>query len=149
MRETTERTIKAECIWRGKLLRKMRSALINIKDGVEDEGDRAYFGSTNDADRFREIVHELDDFDWSEIIGEKGERDYITDLRNARANLRKKSAEAKANAAIIASITEALEAEFEALCEDARWAENSELKAVVARRDAVGLALAMAKAVQS
>lgn len=32
------------------------SSLQNILDGVEDEGDRVYFGSTNDADDLREVV---------------------------------------------------------------------------------------------
>lgn len=34
----------------------------NIIDGLEDEGDRVYFGSTNDADLLREINEELTAF---------------------------------------------------------------------------------------
>lgn len=34
----------------------------NIVSEMEDEGDRVYFGSTNDADVLREISDELTDF---------------------------------------------------------------------------------------
>lgn len=37
-------------------LEHMRSNLRNIVDEISDEGDRAYFGSTNDADLLREIA---------------------------------------------------------------------------------------------
>lgn len=47
---------------RGAMLIRLRNALIDIR--VEDEGDRVYFDSTNDADLLREIVQELDDFYW-------------------------------------------------------------------------------------
>lgn len=35
------------------------SALRNIADGIEDEGDRTYFGSTNDADELKAVVEAL------------------------------------------------------------------------------------------
>ena len=38
----------------------------NIIDGIEDEGDRAYFGSTNDADELRAINDELVAFWYSQ-----------------------------------------------------------------------------------
>ena len=38
----------------------------NIIDGIEDEGDRAYFGSTNDADELRAIGEELEAFWYSQ-----------------------------------------------------------------------------------
>ena len=38
----------------------------NIIDGIEDEGDRAYFGSTNDADELRAINDDLVAFWYSQ-----------------------------------------------------------------------------------
>lgn len=38
----------------------------NIIDGIEDEGDRVYFGSTNDADELRAINDELVAFWYSQ-----------------------------------------------------------------------------------
>jgi hypothetical protein len=44
------------------LLLSIVSELNNIAYGIEEEGDRSFFGSTNDADRFREIAQQLDDW---------------------------------------------------------------------------------------
>jgi hypothetical protein len=38
------------------------SDLNNIVEAVEDDGDRAWFGSTNDADRLKEIAEALDNW---------------------------------------------------------------------------------------
>jgi hypothetical protein len=38
------------------------SDLNNMVEAIEEEGDRAYFGSTNDADRLKEIAAALDDW---------------------------------------------------------------------------------------
>jgi hypothetical protein len=38
------------------------SDLNNITREIEDEGDRAYLGSTNDADRLKEIAETLDNW---------------------------------------------------------------------------------------
>jgi hypothetical protein len=38
------------------------SDLNNIVEAIEDQGDRAFFGSTNDADRLKEIARMLDDW---------------------------------------------------------------------------------------
>jgi hypothetical protein len=38
------------------------SDLNNIVEAIEDEGDRSLFGSTNDADRLKEIAQRLDDW---------------------------------------------------------------------------------------
>lgn len=53
-----------------RLLFWLRDHFINIKSGIEEEGDRTYFGSTNDADMFREIVEKLDDVKWQQIIAD-------------------------------------------------------------------------------
>lgn len=42
--------------------------LEGIVMGIEDEGDRAYFGSTNDADQLRDIWQGLDDLAWVKIL---------------------------------------------------------------------------------
>jgi hypothetical protein len=46
----------------------VRQALQIICDDIEDEGDRAYFGSTNQADSLKEITQRLEDAEWSEVI---------------------------------------------------------------------------------
>ena len=52
-----------------RLLVKLRDHLAIIVDGIEDEGDRAYFGSTNDADELRRLWHRLDEIKWLRIMG--------------------------------------------------------------------------------
>lgn len=42
------------------LLLSIASTLNNIAADIEDEGDRAYFGSTNDADKLKEIAEQID-----------------------------------------------------------------------------------------
>jgi cell division protein FtsB len=73
--------LKAEMGRRGKELLRRRSMLANIADGIEDEGDRAYFSSTNDADRLREFSEslvefllmreEIDAIDWPKLARER------------------------------------------------------------------------------
>lgn len=87
------RSDRARSISRGKILIRVRDALISIKDGIEDEVDRTYFGSMNDADAFRAVVHELDDFKWDRILAEKPEPDVIEECR--KANMRAHVAEAR------------------------------------------------------
>ena len=49
-------------------LEKMRNALTSVHDGMEDEGDRIYFGSTNHADDLRAAWHLADALHWDEIL---------------------------------------------------------------------------------
>lgn len=44
------------------LLIKLSSTIMNVTDAVEDEGDRAYFGSTNDVEALKEVAAEIDDW---------------------------------------------------------------------------------------
>lgn len=81
--EADIRAEHAESVSRGKMLVKCRNTLINVRDGIEDEGDRRYFGSTNDADTFSEIVQMLDDFKWALILKEKDEQDLLERCREA------------------------------------------------------------------
>jgi hypothetical protein len=83
--------IKAESIARGRLLIKMRDVLININDTLDDEGDRVYFGSTNHADYFKEVVQNLDAFKWDLIMAEKDQPNLLEKCR--AANLRADAAE--------------------------------------------------------
>ncbi len=49
-------------------LEKMRLALVNVHDGLEDEGDRIYLGSTNHADDLRAAWQTADALSWDEIL---------------------------------------------------------------------------------
>jgi hypothetical protein len=53
-----------------KTLIKLRNTLIGVTTDIQDEGDRAYFGSTNDADRLKAIARKLDDLAWDEIMAD-------------------------------------------------------------------------------
>lgn len=46
------------------LIIRLRDKLGHVTDHIEDEGDRRYFGSTNDADDLRELFQELDALVW-------------------------------------------------------------------------------------
>ena len=62
--------LEGETVRRGKTLVRLRDKLINICDGLEDQGDLVALRSTNDADDFREAVRELDSFKWGLILAE-------------------------------------------------------------------------------
>lgn len=84
---------RAESIMRGRLLSRTRDTLINVRDGVEDEGDRTYFGSTNDADTFKDAVERLDAFTWDLIMAEKGEPDVFEVSQKAHRRIAELEAE--------------------------------------------------------
>lgn len=84
---------KAKAISRGKLLERFRDTVLNMVDGVENEGDRVYLGSTNDFDQLREIGKEMDMWKWDRILKERPERDPYADCRELRAALAAKDAE--------------------------------------------------------
>lgn len=50
------------------LVIRLHGNLEGIVMGIEDEGDRSYFGSTNDADQLKEIWQKLDDLAWLKIL---------------------------------------------------------------------------------
>ena len=76
--------LKADGVYMAKLLVQLRDRFILIKDEIEDEGDRVYFGSSNDADDFREIVDDLVNFKWDLITREKKRRDLYAEMRALR-----------------------------------------------------------------
>ena len=45
-----------------------RIAMFTVVDGMEDEGDRVYFGSTNHADILKDAAQEADALKWDEIL---------------------------------------------------------------------------------
>lgn len=73
--------LQAQLTARAKTLVQLRETFINIRDDLDDEGDRVFFGSTNDADLFRARVDDLDGWVWDDIIGDASVRDYIGELR--------------------------------------------------------------------
>lgn len=66
-------------------LEKMRIMLVNVHDNLQDEGDRVYLGSTNDADELKALEAEmLDDLNWLECPWMHG-RDLYAEIRVLRA----------------------------------------------------------------
>jgi len=50
-----------------KLVNKTRDQLVHVTDHIQDEGDRRYFGSTNDADALRDLYDEMDSWVWDAL----------------------------------------------------------------------------------
>ena len=75
---------KAKAISRGKLLDRFRLTMIEVKDHIEDEGDRVYFGSSNHAEALKEVIHEMDALRWERIIAERPEIDPYEECRKLR-----------------------------------------------------------------
>lgn len=72
---------RAEKLRRGKLLLKLHQNLIFVK--LEDEGDRVYLRSTNDAETLKAIIAEIDEYGWQEFMREKNEPDIFETCREA------------------------------------------------------------------
>jgi len=125
---------QARSVSRGKHLRKLRDRLILIRDEIADEGDRVYFGSTNHADDFRELVQALDDFHWDRIMEERDERDVIADCR--AANERARIAESDLATEIDHRV--AAEAEIDRLKHDLVLRDGGGLKLLYEIREALG-----------
>lgn len=70
------------CANYARALEKMRNMLIAVHDGIEDEGDRVYLGSTNHAELIHEAWHLADALKWDEIM-----RDTQPDTPLAAINL--------------------------------------------------------------
>jgi hypothetical protein len=84
---------KANEIYSSQLMRRFRDTLMNVRDGLEDEGDRIYFGSTNDADQLRDIIEEVEELEWDRILASSQKkpdlyariRELNTEVRAVRA----------------------------------------------------------------
>lgn len=95
----SEKQALAELTARAKSLLRLRDSFINMD--LEDEGDRVYFATSNDADTFRDIVDDLDGWAWHDIMHE-AERDDVY------ATCRKQVARAESAEAENARLREAL-----------------------------------------
>jgi uncharacterized protein YutE (UPF0331/DUF86 family) len=92
-----------------KLVSRTRNKLVHVTDHIEDEGDRRYFGSTNDADDLRELYHEMMSWIWDATDEtNRMKSDPYADIRKQRARAEK----AEAALAALADKIEDLIAEF-------------------------------------
>lgn len=76
---------RAELVARANSMEAMRDKLVIINDDIEDEGDRVYFGSSNDADLFREAVQDFDDWARYDILRDTRKHDVFAASRAAHA----------------------------------------------------------------
>lgn len=76
-RKGTLNNVRAELTARAKEMQSARDTLIWVRDELEDEGDRVYFGSTNHAEQFREAVESMDEWSWHDIMRASRDTDYI------------------------------------------------------------------------
>jgi len=83
--EREARNLQAALTARAKAMLKAREALVNMRDDLEDEGDRIYFGSTNDADAFKDFVQELDAWAWNDIMNDSKLPDVYEKSREAHS----------------------------------------------------------------
>lgn len=72
---------KARLTARSMDMLQLRNMLIDVRDKLEDEDDRVFFGSTNDADDFRQAVEILDGWHWSVIMEEAKGEDLLGQIR--------------------------------------------------------------------
>lgn len=76
-----------------KLVSKTRDKLVHVTDHIEDEGDRRYFGSTNDADDLIGIYHEMMRWIWDAVDEtNRMKSDPYADIRKQRARAEKAEA---------------------------------------------------------
>lgn len=101
MSETALETLQRERnLYKGKyrallkLVSRTRNKLVQVTDHIEDEGDRRYFGSTNDADDLKELYHEMMDWIWDAVDEtNRMKSDPYADVRKQRARAKKAEAE--------------------------------------------------------
>lgn len=85
--------LEAEIVHQAKLINRFRKNLGTIVIGLEDEGDRVFLGSTNDADWLRQIEGDmLGSLEGIEMPWMHG-RDLYADLANLRGEVIAKDAE--------------------------------------------------------
>lgn len=135
-----ERQSRAELLARSKSMLRIRDALIDAGDRLEDEGDRVYFGSTNDADQFRDTVNDLDGWAWHDIMKDgEGEDIYAT--------CREQVARAETAEATITELRKALKDMHEALRPFAKGAIDVSGSAVIIGYPEASEALRRARAI--
>lgn len=94
---------------RAKTMLRLRAALTQVHDHIEDEGDRCYFGSTNDADTLKEVWQELDGWAWDAVMSDGKLPDVYEASRKAHERAEKAEAERDALAADKAELLAALQ----------------------------------------
>ena len=100
--------LQARLTARAKSMLRLRNVLAEVHDNIEDEGDRAYFGSTNDADSLRKVWRDLDEWNWDDIMADGKLPDVYATSREAHARAETLSAQlAKAREALT-TIAEAM-----------------------------------------
>ena len=106
--------LEAELVHATKLLERLRNAIGHVVLEIEDEGDRCYFGSTNDADTLRKVEEDmlasLNEIEMSWMHGD--------DLYETIKQLRDENAELKAR---LASQTDAQMAAPDGLADAINW----------------------------
>lgn len=59
---------QSEAALYAKTLFRLRNALLGVVGDAQDEGDRVYFGSSNDFDRLKAVSQKIDDLMWDDIM---------------------------------------------------------------------------------
>lgn len=85
--------VRAALTARAKTLLKLRDVLVHVHDHIEDEGDRVYFGSTNDAEILKDVWRELDGWVWDDIMADGKLPDVYDAARKAHARAERAEAE--------------------------------------------------------
>lgn len=76
-----------------KLINRARNKLVQVTDHIEDEGDRCYFGSSNQADDLKELCHEMMSWVWDAVDeANRMKSDPYADIRKQRARAEKAEA---------------------------------------------------------
>lgn len=89
MTDAIANNLQALLTARAKTMLRLRDVLVQVHDHIEDEGDRVYFGSTNDADTLKEVWQELDDWNWDAIMADGKLPDVYEASRKAHARAEK------------------------------------------------------------
>lgn len=88
-----------------KLVSRTRDKLVHITDHIEDEGDRRYFGSTNDADALRDLYDEMMSWVWDATDEtNRMKSDPYADIRKQRARAEKAEAEIERLRSVLSKI---------------------------------------------
>lgn len=109
-----------------KLINKTCATVGAIIDHIEDEGDRRYFGSTNDADMLRDLHDDMDSWVWDAL--DKHNRmktDPYADIREQRTRAENAEATIAALKAENERLREALEPFSTNWADENGWTENA------------------------
>lgn len=96
------------------LMENARSEIRQISEQTEDEGDRAYFGSTNHADRLQDLAEDMEgwciDFDLPKGDINKMESDPYAEIRQQRSRAEDAEAALTSKCARVEHLEERLQA---------------------------------------